>query len=87
MASSVPYISVQPDYLDVFQDVRAGKVSAETAWLSVYASNASDASIHARVAVNCDADGNAQLKSDTSAIDLHPVSVCLLPVCLVCFAF
>lgn len=78
--ASVPYVSVQPDYPEVVKDVAEGKIPSEKTWLSVYASNAPEASVHARLVVEQAAGGNTVLKSDTSALQVEPRKVCILPL-------
>lgn len=75
--ASVPYISVQPDYPEVLQDVMDGRVESEKAWLSVYASNAPDESVHARLTVARDSSDRSRttLKPDTSRVEVHPLKV------------
>ncbi|PWN51288.1 WD40 repeat-like protein [Violaceomyces palustris] len=47
--SSVPYISIQPNYPQVFSDVSSLSVPPENIWLSLYSSNAPSASIHSKL--------------------------------------
>ncbi|CAD6910158.1 unnamed protein product [Tilletia controversa] len=47
--SCLPYVTVQHDFPQVFDDVAQGTVAAERIWLSVYALNGPTASIHARL--------------------------------------
>ncbi|CAO1624196.1 unnamed protein product [Parajaminaea phylloscopi] len=43
----LPYSTLQPTYTQVFEDVATRKIISEEAWLSVYAENAPQKSIHA----------------------------------------
>ncbi|KDN53219.1 hypothetical protein K437DRAFT_271738 [Tilletiaria anomala UBC 951] len=45
----VPYISVQPTYPAAFADVSQSILPQETAWVSIYAQNAPNASVHGKL--------------------------------------
>ncbi|PWN33357.1 WD40 repeat-like protein [Meira miltonrushii] len=45
----LPYVTLQPDFAQVYTDVSQGLHTAERAWLSVYCMNAPKASIHAKL--------------------------------------
>lgn len=45
----LPYVSLQPDFAQVYTDVAQGIRRVERAWLSVYCLNAPRASIHAKL--------------------------------------
>ncbi|KAN0064526.1 hypothetical protein ACQY0O_002154 [Thecaphora frezii] len=47
--SCLPYISLQPNYPEVFTDISSSTVSTEKVWLSVYSANAPSGSIHAKL--------------------------------------
>ncbi|KAE8207000.1 hypothetical protein CF327_g7438 [Tilletia walkeri] len=47
--SCIPYVTVQHDFPQVFDDIAQGTVPAERVWISIYALNAPSASIHSRV--------------------------------------
>ncbi|TKY86525.1 hypothetical protein EX895_004674 [Sporisorium graminicola] len=47
--AAVPYISVQPNYSEVFSDVSSSTIAGEKAWLSYYASNAPSSSVHVKL--------------------------------------
>ncbi|EPQ29308.1 uncharacterized protein PFL1_03063 [Pseudozyma flocculosa PF-1] len=47
--SCLPYISLQPNYPDVFGDIASSTVSTEKVWLSAYSANAPSGSIHAKL--------------------------------------
>lgn len=47
--ASLPYITIQPTYPSVFADVSQALLPQETAWLSIYAGNAPNASVHAKL--------------------------------------
>ena len=60
--AAVPYISVQPNYADVFADVSASTVAGEKVWLSYYASNAPSSSVHVKLPL-------VQTKDDGKDVD------------------
>lgn len=47
--ATLPYISVQPNYAEVFSDISSSTIAAEKAWLSYYASNAPSSSVHIKL--------------------------------------
>ncbi|KAJ9476281.1 26S proteasome regulatory subunit RPN14 [Pseudozyma hubeiensis] len=60
--AALPYISVQPNYAEVFSDVSSSTIAAEKAWLSYYSSNAPSSSVHAKLQL-------IQTKDDGSNIE------------------
>ncbi|PWN18042.1 hypothetical protein BCV69DRAFT_314886 [Microstroma glucosiphilum] len=59
----LPYATLQPTYHQVYADILESKVAAENVWLSVYADNAPQKSIHATLTLA------AKEKNDPSAQD------------------
>ncbi len=47
--AAIPYVSVQPNYAEVFSDVSSSTVAGEKVWLSYYAANAPSASVHIKL--------------------------------------
>ncbi|CBQ72479.1 conserved hypothetical protein [Sporisorium reilianum SRZ2] len=47
--ATLPYISVQPNFSEVFSDVSSSTIAAEKVWLSYYASNAPSSSVHVKL--------------------------------------
>lgn len=47
--AAIPYISVQPNYAEVFSDVASSTVAGEKVWLSYYSSNAPSSSVHVKL--------------------------------------
>ncbi|EST07043.1 WD40 repeat [Kalmanozyma brasiliensis GHG001] len=47
--AALPYISVQPNYADVFSDVSSSTIAGEKVWLSYYSSNAPSSSVHVKL--------------------------------------
>ena len=49
--SYLPYISVQPNYPEVANDLSSGTIPAERIWLSLYAANSPSGSIHSKLSL------------------------------------
>jgi hypothetical protein len=49
MDLTLPYISLQPDYLQAYNDVAQSLHDLEKVWMSVYCLNAPGASIHTKL--------------------------------------
>lgn len=64
----LPYVSLQPDFAQVFTDVSQGLHTLERAWLSVYCMNAPKASIHAKLMLTHSRDAS----SGGVEVDLEP---------------
>lgn len=47
--AALPYISIQPNYPEVFSDVSSSTIPAEKVWLSYYSSNAPSSSVHLKL--------------------------------------
>lgn len=60
--AAVPYISVQPNYAEVFSDVSSSTIAGEKVWLSYYSSNAPSSSVHVKLPLQ-------QTKDDGKDVD------------------
>ncbi|KAK0557477.1 hypothetical protein OC846_000465 [Tilletia horrida] len=65
----VPYVTVQHDYPQVFDEISQGVVAAERVWISIYALNAPNASIHSRILLVSDEPEAGPLSIPTSDAD------------------
>nr|CDI56947.1 wd40 repeat-like protein [Melanopsichium pennsylvanicum 4]SNX84610.1 related to RPN14 \ len=60
--AAIPYISIQPNYPEVFSDISSSTIATEKVWLSYYSSNAPSSSVHVKLALK-------QTKDDGKSID------------------
>ncbi|CDW97283.1 hypothetical protein, partial [Sporisorium scitamineum] len=81
--AAVPYISVQPNYSEVFSDV-SSTIAAEKVWLSYYSSNAPSSSVHVKLPLlqtkddgkNVDTQGGVKIgELDTSGGPTHGLQI------------
>lgn len=63
--AALPYVSVQPNYADVFSDVSSSTIAGEKVWLSYYASNAPSSSVHVKLPLTATKeDGTAETQGE-----------------------
>jgi hypothetical protein len=70
MDLTLPYISLQPDYLQAHTDVSQSLHDFEKVWLSVYRLNAPKASIHTKLLLSSQSGGEVDISVDESGSDL-----------------
>lgn len=62
--AAIPYISIQPNYPEVFSDISSSTIAGEKVWLSYYSSNAPSSSVHVKLALQ-------QTKDDGESVDMQ----------------
>lgn len=60
--AALPYISIQPNYSEVFSDISSSTIAGEKVWLSYYSSNAPSSSVHLKLPLQ-------QVKDDGKSMD------------------
>ncbi|KAJ1020639.1 hypothetical protein NDA16_004032 [Ustilago loliicola] len=60
--AAIPYISIQPNYPEVFSDISSSTIAGEKVWLSYYSSNAPSSSVHVKLPLQ-------QTKDDGKNVD------------------
>ena len=78
MELTLPYVSLQADYLQAYTDVRQSLHDFEKVWLSAYSMNAPCASIHTSLFLSsCKNSAQVDVEVAENARDIltaHPVS-------------
>lgn len=73
MDLTLPYISLQPDYLQAYNDVAQSLHTFEKVWMSVYCLNAPGASIHTKLLLAQEREQRVDVELDGSGEGLLTV--------------
>lgn len=73
MDLTLPYISLQPDYLQAYNDVAQSLHAFEKVWMSVYCLNAPTASIHSKLLLSQKKGHQIDVELDESSAGLLAV--------------
>ena len=76
MDLTLPYVCLQPDYLQAYNDVAQSLHAFENVWLSVYCLNAPSASIHTKLLLASARGGEVDVELEESAKGVLSVRQC-----------
>lgn len=70
--AALPYVSVQPNYPEVFADVASSSIQVEKIWLSYYSTNSPSGSVHTKLTLlDTKDDGTAATQGGVSVSDIN----------------